>query len=367
MWKLYHTYNWSQLTSEFNWVRDMEGVPQDPIHHAEGDVWIHTEMVVKSLMKLPEFMTLGEQQQHVLIAAAVMHDIEKRSTTTEENGRIISPGHAKKGEKTTRAILFKDIPTPFKIREEVSKLVRFHGLPIWALDKPNTQKAIIAASLQVSMKSLYLLAKSDILGRICTDEREMLDRVEYFKELCLENHCWESPREFPSSLARFNYFQKEKESPDYDPFDNTNCQVIMMCAVPGAGKDTYISRNFKDWKVISLDDIRCSLKISPTDKKGNGRVVQLAKEQAREYLRSKTSFVWNATNITRQMRDQLISLFTTYKARITIVYLEVPYPELMKRNRTREHPIPQGALDRLINKLEPPALDEAHEVIWEAD
>ena len=40
---------------------------------------------------------------------------------------------------------------------------------------------------------------------------------------------------------------------------------------------------------------------------------QVAKEQARKYLRAKQSFIWNATNLTEQMRSKLISLFEDYE------------------------------------------------------
>lgn len=42
--------------------------------------------------------------------------------------------------------------------------------------------------------------------------------------------------------------------------------VIVMCALPGAGKDTYIDRHLK-LPVLSLDDIRRENKIDPSDKK----------------------------------------------------------------------------------------------------
>ena len=31
--------DWDALDARFEWVRAMHGVVQDPIHHAEGDVW----------------------------------------------------------------------------------------------------------------------------------------------------------------------------------------------------------------------------------------------------------------------------------------------------------------------------------------
>ncbi|WP_163078897.1 AAA family ATPase, partial [Acinetobacter baumannii] len=65
--------------------------------------------------------------------------------------------------------------------------------------------------------------------------------------------------------------------------------------------------------------------IKPDDRDANGWIAQLAKEQARINLREHKPFVWNATNITKQMRNQLIALFYRYQAKVTLVYIEVPY------------------------------------------
>ncbi len=78
----------------------MAATPQDPVHHAEGNVAVHTQMVLAALQEMPEYAALDEQSREVLWAAALLHDVEKRSTTvTGEEGRISSPGHAKKGRK----------------------------------------------------------------------------------------------------------------------------------------------------------------------------------------------------------------------------------------------------------------------------
>jgi predicted kinase len=70
------------------------------------------------------------------------------------------------------------------------------------------------------------------------------------------------------------------------------------------------------------------MNISPGKDRDRGRVIYAAKDKAREYLRSKQSFVWNATNTTRSLRQQLIDFFVNYQARIRIVYLEVSLDEL---------------------------------------
>lgn len=359
MWTISDKKDWASLYNQFDWIRDMRGVPQDPVHHAEGDVETHTQLVCAALENLAGYKELNRQDQEILWAAALLHDVEKRSTTIHnEDGSISSPGHAKKGAATTRGLLYRNIPAPFHIREAVVKLVRFHGLPLWVFHKPNPAKALIAASLAVDTHHLSLLAEADVLGRECADRNELLYRIGLFRELCKEQDAYGKAKEFPSALGKLDYFMKTESSTAYVPFDDTSCEVILLSGLPGAGKDNYILKNLKDWPVVSIDAIRRKHKIHPTDKKGNGQAIQLAKEQARVFLRSKKSFVWNATNITRSMREQLIDLFLTYKAKVKIVYIEVPYALLRSQNREREHIVPAAAME----KLEVPAQEEAHEV-----
>lgn len=357
--------DWGDLSLSYKWIEDMKSVPQDPIWHAEGDVFTHTKMVVSELIRLPEFQELTDQEKHILVSAAMFHDIEKRSTTAEEeiDGliRIVSPRHAKKGEFTAREILYKEMNAPFEIREQICKLVRLHGLPLWAISKDNPDKEVIYASTVVNTSHLAMLAKADILGRICEDAEDILLKIDLFKELCKENRCFGQKKQFSSNYGRFLYFNKEQSSPDYDPFDDLICTVTVMCALPGSGKDTYIKKHL-DLPELSLDNIRRENKISPTDKKKNGQVIQLAKEKAKVFLRSKTSFVFNATNITSDMRGRWISLFTDYNARVKIVYIEVPYSKLKKQNSNREYKVPENVIDKMIGKLEIPTVKEAHDL-----
>lgn len=357
--------NWGLFESKFDWFREMKGVVQDQTWHAEGDVFVHTKMVVEALVSLREFQKLSEQNKHILFAAAMFHDIEKRSTTTIEESddgeRIISPRHAKKGENTTRTILYRDIITPFEIREQIAKLVRLHGLPLWAIEKTDPQKAVIEASLAVNTEHLAMLAKADVSGRKCNDQDEILLKIELFNELCKNNECFGKRRTFKSGYGRYLYLNKSGSSPDYEPFDDHELDVYLICALPGAGKDTYIKKNF-DLPVLSLDDVRRQNKIDPRDKKKNGHVIQLGKEKARELMRANKSFVFNATNITCDMRSKWISLFVSYGSRLKIIYLEVPYKRLISQNRNRDHQVPESVIDKMIKKLEIPTCKEAHEI-----
>ena len=363
-----HDPDWSNLTAAYPWLADMAGVPQDPEWHGEGAVLTHTKMVVAALLEQADYQALDEEAQHILFAAALMHDIEKRSTTTREtiNGktRITSPRHAKKGEYSARRILYTDIPTPFTVRESIAKLVRWHGLPLWAIDKTHPAHRVIAASLQVNTHWLTLLARADIRGRICQDADTLLTRIDLFAELCCENDCYGQPRPFASALARYHYLNHPDSYPDYMPYDDLKNDVYILSALPGSGKDTHIRMHYRDLPILSLDDIRRAAGIDPTDKKGNGRVIQQAKEQARSYLRVGQPFIFNATNISRDIRYKWTGLFADYHARIHLHYLEVPYTQLLQQNRNREHPVPETVISHLLDKLDIPDYSEAHELAY---
>jgi predicted kinase len=370
MWKfpLYNineNINWQQIEAEYYWFRDMQGVQQSSVWHAEGDVFIHSKMVINSLVNLPEFHKLTDQEKHIVFTACLLHDVEKRSTTVKEiiDGleTYISPKHARKGEYTSRKILYQDIETPFTIREQICKLVRHHGVPLWALEKPNPSKEVIKSSLILDTKLLAIVAKADVLGRVCRDQQDLLFRIELFEEICRENDCWGIPKHFNSDYGRFFYLNKHNSIPEYEPYENFEFEVIMMSALPGSGKDKYIEKNIK-LPMLSLDEIRRENNIDPTDKKKNSLVIELAKEKAKDYLRAKKSFVFNGTNISRSIRSKWLSMFHDYGARVKIIYLEVPFPKLLSQNKQRQYTVPENIIDKLLNQLEIPSYDEAHEI-----
>ena len=363
LWQISQDKTWDTLSQRFDWVKAMSAVPQDPHHHAEGDVAIHTRMVLSALESLDAWQQADVQQQELLWAAALLHDVEKRSTTrTDENGRIVSPGHARKGELTARQILFSEIPTPFALREQIASLVRLHGLPLWLMERPSPERQLLAAAMRVDTRLLATLARADMTGRICEDKQEMLDRIDLFELFCQEQQCWGEARTFSSPHSRWHWLTHPESAPDFEPWVKDSFEVILLSALPGMGKDSYVREHCQGMAMVSLDDIRRQHGVSPGDSTATGRIVQQAKEEARVLLRRKTPFVWNATNITRQLRTQLIALFTAYGAQVRIVYLEVPWQQWRKQNANREHAVPENILQRMAAKLEVPQPDEAHVV-----
>lgn len=353
--------DWEAIEANLDWFRDMADVPQDEIWHAEGNVQIHTKMVCEALISLPEFIELNEQAKHILFVGALMHDIEKRSTTATEfkNGRdcIVAPKHAERGERTAREILYKDFECSHGVREQICKIVKWHGKPL----HETSDKTMVRLATQIHLPFLAMIAKADILGRICTDAEEHLERIEYFQMQAEELSCWDRTRYFDNQFIEYEALKTGNLHTNR--FDDTKFEVMMMSAIPGSGKDYYVKNNLQGWPIISLDDIRVELKVKPTDKKGNGTVIQLAKKRAKELMAKHTSFVWNATNITQQMRGQLIELFEEYGGKVTIINIEVPYKTLIKQNNNREAIVPQSVIDKMVKKWEPPIREEAYRVL----
>jgi hypothetical protein len=61
--------------------------------------------------------------------------------------------------------------------------------------------------------------------------------------------------------------------------------------------------------------------------------------------------------------NRWIDLCGDYEARIELVYLEPPLPIIFEQSAMRSPPVPTRAIQRLIDKLEPPTWTEAHSLI----
>ncbi|MCI8373429.1 MAG: AAA family ATPase [Lachnospiraceae bacterium] len=358
----------SALAEKFPELAALKQIPQDPQYHAEGDVYRHTELVCEALTQTSEWQNLPSPEQELLFLSAAFHDIGKKACTKQENGTWISPKHTIVGEKIFRDLAYHQqelFGLTFRQRETVAKLIRFHGLPVWFWTKKHPERALLQAAESIPLHLLYLLARADQAGRICHTTEHLEEHVELFADYAREQGVLNSPYPFADSYTKFQYFQKEDLWQGSQLYDDTTFDVILMAGLPLAGKDTWIEKNAGEMPVISLDQIREELGIHPA--KGSSKVVQIAKERARVLLRQKTPFIWNATNIIQETRLKLVQLFASYGARVHILYLEVPYQELLARNKKRARYIPEPVLEEMIRKLEIPQAWEAYQVTWLAE
>ncbi|MDO4331261.1 MAG: AAA family ATPase [Eubacteriales bacterium] len=352
---------------------DMKKTPQNPAYHGEGDVYAHTVMVCEELIKNAAFCTCSERERIILFLAALLHDIGKIRTTRMEEGGWTSPHHSAAGSLMAREFLWKECglcgtEENMQLREAVCALIRYHMLPIHLPDQEDPgQRARKAASVGelakgFSWKLLCILAEADIKGRIAPDMEESLGKIELCRMFAEDAGCFDGPYPFLDDYTKRACLAGRNVLPDQRLYDDTWGEVILMAGLPGTGKDTWIQNHAPFVPIISLDEIRKELRIKPTDPQGS--VIELARERAKMYLRKKRPFIWNATNITPDIRQKQISLFERYGAGVRIVYLETEWNEQMKRNESRTEEVPQAAIERMLAKLAPPVPEEAKTVEW---
>ena len=375
--------DWKQLRSVFSeWLEEMRQTPQHPVHHSEGDVLAHTQLVVEKLVTMDEFRQLSAEKRQILFMAALLHDVGKTCTTKEDETGITAPHHASTGAKMVREHLWTQwnmAGTREKLlfRETVCQLIHMHGKPpfFWdtatADDTPNQGKtsaylfsmaAHACLMPDFSLQLLFLLAKADCAGKICPDQEEIMTRCETFAEYAQSLGCYDALPSFADDYSRFAYLAGKTVSPEYKLFNPTWGTVTMMSGLPGTGKSTWIHNNLSDIPMVSLDEIRKLLKISPEEPQG--KVVQTGFDMAKSYLRAKTPFVWDATNVRPDTRLELARLFADYGAAVRIVYLETTPEEQRCRNHARQAVVPEEVVDRMRSNLEPPRINEAHSVEW---
>jgi predicted kinase len=362
-----YSVDWAAIRGAFNWVRAMAGVQQEPQWHAEGDVAIHTRMVTEAMAADADWQAADELTRNALFCAALLHDVAKPQCTRNVDGQWTSPNHARVGEKSARRLMYQglvgDVP-PFEQREIIAKLVRFHGLPLRFIDKINPARVCIEASLQVNLKLVALLARADVIGQECKDKQRLMDTIELFLHFCGELECLDAPRQFASDYHRFVYCVGGKPI-DYVPFDATRCEATLMSGLPAAGKSAWIAKHGGGQTVISLDEMREDLGVDPGDD-DQSPVINLAKERSKDLLRRNASFIWDATNVSKDLRGALVALFANYGARVRIVYVESPWRQLLAQNRARKRVVPESVMERLLGKLEIPTVLEASTVTYVA-
>ena len=357
--------DWETLDATYPWVRNLRGCPQDPIRHAEGDVWTHVRMVCEAMASLDAWRTLPELERKILYTSALLHDVAKPACLrTEADGRISARGHSWRGAIMARRILWR-MNVPFTLREQVTALVRHHLVPLYLAEREDPRRLAIEVSQTARTDHLAILSEADARGRICPDPQKLLTNIARFAEFCRQFECHGQAFPFVSEQARFQFFHHPAHPPENPPPEHFTCDVVLMSGLPGSGKDYWIQHQLRGWPMISLDQIRQELGLAPNEPQG--AVLNRARDLAREYLHAKRSFCWNANNLSRQVRNECVRLYAEFGARVRIVYREVSSDRLYYQNRQRRNRVPVSVIERMLDRWETPDRTEAHQVDWVVD
>jgi tRNA nucleotidyltransferase (CCA-adding enzyme) len=159
-------------------MKALVGCPQEPDWHPEGDVWVHTLMVVDQARQRIDGLARGPAAAMML--GAITHDFGKPATTAVIDGRIRSPGHEEEGvAPATRFLDRLNVHSldGYDVRQAVLGLVAQHLKPS-AFHKsatPVSDGAFRRLAQKIDLQLLARFAMADCTGRTGTFDCSAID------------------------------------------------------------------------------------------------------------------------------------------------------------------------------------------------
>ena len=147
-----------EFLKESGWIihfpelKDLIDCPQNPEWHPEGDVWVHTMMVIDNAAQLRK--NLPEDLQLAYMFGALLHDIGKPATTVLP--LCTAHGHAEVGAELSLDFM-KRLTNSSKLIADVEHIVRLHMRP---------GQLFRSTAKPASWKRLHNSFRLDVLGWI---------------------------------------------------------------------------------------------------------------------------------------------------------------------------------------------------------
>lgn len=356
--------DWKVLSLFFSSLfKSMHDTAQDPSWHPEGNVFVHTQLVCEALVFSSSYAQASEESRFILFYAALLHDCAKPSCSkTDESGRIISPGHSRRGAIDARLILWK-AEVPFFIRERICSIILRHQEPFFIFSSKHTSPdfMIRRMSCDLLISELFSVAQADLLGRGGLLVEDACLSNELMKERASELSCLSAPFSFRDDAHRVAYFRANglRDIEVYSP-PPSGSQVHLLSGPPASGKSFYARQT--NLPVVSFDEAHFELGLRHGRK--SGTAAHLVFERARRLLRAKAPFCWDSTNLSQKMRQKILDFLFSYDAQVRILYFEAPESILFLRNDKRDSTLSNRRLSEMLLKWEPPSPSEAHEVSY---
>ncbi len=172
-----------KLKPHFAELYELISLKQDPVYHAEGDVWTHTMLTLDAAAEYAQ----STDNPFGFMLAALTHDMGKAVTTEEVDGRIHAYAHEEKGLPIIEGFL-KKITGEKKLTEYVLNLAELHMKPgVMAAAGSSIKSTNRLFDSAVDPEALILLGECDSKSSICKngdnyDKQFLCERLETYKE-----------------------------------------------------------------------------------------------------------------------------------------------------------------------------------------
>lgn len=167
----------------FREVKEMSYIEQSPIHHSEGNVYIHTMMVVDAASKYKDRV----DSPLAFMLAALCHDMGKIESTQVIDGKIHSYHHEIVGIEVAKRFLNRLTNDKF-IHSYVANMTEHHMKPnMYANDNSKISSTNRMFFKSLDPIGLIYLAMADDEGRKnvntkVSPEKYLFERLEIFKD-----------------------------------------------------------------------------------------------------------------------------------------------------------------------------------------
>lgn len=349
----------------------LETIEQSPKWHSEGNVKIHTEMVVNDMIKRnkPFEIEVSEYYYKIKVMSALCHDLGKATRSSLGNdGQWHAYGHEVDSEKITRKLLWNEAS---HTRETICVLVKNHMVIKGLLESKNLFQDLIELSQNLSergasLEMLFELMMSDNHGSIPTDKEltvqdnvKIGSMVRVAKSLNIYNHC---SVPFENTLPH-NIIKRRKNN-------IKEIEVLFMMGLPGGGKDTYIKELIEchnNAVVLCRDDIRTELGLCNENEKIVGtpeqevKVTEIFNQKLEKAINDgKELIIINNVNLRKKHRKSIRELISKYcKGKyypvFNIQWIETTIEKHIER---RKNQINEDVFENMIMSIDWPTMDE---------